>query len=185
MMYKKRICVGLVGPTEHFYTQNAIRNHVEYLYECLHNEYVDVAISTIPGDNFHEICASLQPVFIDTMSESLPESQARILEYCQGENYDKCILLRFDVLLECHYTTFMIINGGIYFSALRDDGGVEDGFYVIHKEMYTKTIEAFRTIMLSTLTYRHLLTFFDLDDVRLMGMPGTVCIRQCGPLLIV
>jgi len=79
----------------------------------------------------------------------------------------------------------MIINGGIYFSALRDDGGVEDGFYVIHKEMYTKTIEAFRTIMLSTLTYRHLLTFFDLDDVRLMGMPGTVCIRQCGPLLIV
>lgn len=190
MIHKKRICVGLVGPTEHF--EYAIRNHIEYLYDCLHDDYVDVAISTTPGENFQHICAALQPSFIDTMSISVPEAQARILEYCQGESFDTCILLRFDVLLQRHYNTFAILNRGIYFPSMREDGGVEEGFYVIHKDMYTKAIEAFRAILLNALSYRHLCKFFRSDDVRLMGIPGTVCIHQkdvqdpnVNPLLIV
>ncbi len=173
---KKRICVGLMGPTEHF--EYVIRNHIEYLYDCLQEELVEVAISTIPGDNFKQICASLQPSFIDTMSVSVPEAQTRILEYCHGENFDMCILLRFDVLLERRYSTFMILNKGIYFPSLREDGGVEEGFYVIHRGMYMKAIEAFGAILSNTLSYRYLCNFFQSDDVRLMGIPGSVCIQR-------
>ena len=189
MTYKKRICVGLVGPTDHF--EYAIRNHIEYLYNCL-NKYVDVAISTTPGDNFQDICASLQPIFIDTMSSSVPESQARVLEYCQGENYDTCILLRFDVLLERQYNTFAILNRGIYFPSMREDGGVEDGFYVVHKDMYMKAIEGFKAVMTNVISYQYLSMFFNSDDVRYMGVPGTVCLYQkdapdpnVNPLLVI
>lgn len=173
---QKRICVGLAGPTKHF--EYAIRNHIEYLYECLHDVRVEVAISTTPGDNFQEICAALQPSFIDTVSESLPEAQARILEYCQGENYDACILLGFDVLLERHYNTFAILNRGIYFPSAREDGGVDDGFYVVHRDMYAQAVEGFRSVMTGKLSYRYLPSFFDSRDVRLMGFPGSVCVHQ-------
>ena len=172
----KRICVGLVGPTEHF--EYAVRNHIEYLYDCLHNDYVEVAISTTPGDNFQQICAALQPSFIDTMSISVPEAQVRILEYCQGEGFDTCIILGFDVLLQRHYSTFAILNRGIYFPSTREDGGVEEGFYVIHSDMYMKAIEGFNAVLSNMLSYRYLCKFFQADDVRFMGIPGSVCIHQ-------
>lgn len=172
----KRICVGLVGPTDHF--EYAVRNHIEYLYESLHNQHVEVAISTTPRENFQEICAALQPSFIDTISTSVPESQATILEYCQGENFDTCILLRFDVLLERHYNTFAILNRGIYFPSMREDGGVDDGFYVIHRDMYTRAIEGFRAVFTKMISYQYLSKFFHSDDVRFMGIPGTVCVYQ-------
>lgn len=133
---KKRICVGLIGSTDSF--ENVVANHVEYLYNSLYDQYVDVAISTIPGDNFHDVCAAMQPSFIDTMSESVPESHARILEYCQGEDYDMCILLRFDVLLNRPF--IHLFNRGIH---------PEDGFYVVHRDMYTKAYKAFRRLNMS------------------------------------
>jgi membrane protein CcdC involved in cytochrome C biogenesis len=61
---------------------------------------------------------------------------------------------------------------------MREDGGVEEGFYVIHRDMYIKAIEAFRAILLNALSYRYLCKFFHSDDVRLMGIPGTVCAYQ-------
>lgn len=125
-----RICVGLFGRIESY--EETIDNHIRLLYNCLTDYHVDVAISTTCDVCLKEACKALSPCFINTMSSTIPESKVKILEFCQGESYDFCILLNFDYVFDQYFSFNTIVTKYC------------DRLYIIPRNMYIETILRFR-----------------------------------------